>query len=675
MIHTLLLHDRLASPTNAAAYVEVIDPRPRDGHIKVFDSAARADRYIELKKRAEELYVGKLVLFRAGKPRVSLVEQHDDIALHERTRFIRTALKRIHELEAQLGMSFAAAYRHAADDYRLAATSLAEPFPPLSTAYRYRQRELAGLPLLRGDKNKGNRLPRYSQEVLDTISVLAKRYYLVPQSRWSLKRLTDAVNRDVQGRLLPAGRPPVSLKFVKNTIRRLVSTDPERDRMLPTDVDSGKSIARHRIRAEAPFERAEQDALHLPFVVQTASGVGSQLNLVHAIDCCTGYPLGWRLVVGAPTEADSLECIEMFMAPIKSKRFKALGVDHGMNVCGTPGLLVFDNGPETKGERIHNLERLGVDVKHCRARAGQEKSFIERLNRSLKEALEALPGCTRFDGRDGQRDPLTLGDKLMTFEELEQWIVRWLYEHWAHQPLERLVWDVVLTGRAQGNTPAERWRHFEASCVPISLPPTRAEWLAALYEHRRCRLNSKSGVTLETLHYKGEELPELIHRYGDGASVHVLFNPDDFRYVYVYEGDSLPLVTLGHEHLRPETPAWPFKEAKERLKRQKSKSTIAPEAKKFADELHTEVVAHSMAPKRRKPSKNERNRETAEREKHTRAVTRAAKHPGPLPPPKANSSGTAMAFDAKAESAPTGSALLNDVALLPVLARDSGDLL
>ncbi|MHA6848918.1 hypothetical protein [Ralstonia syzygii] len=76
------------------------------------------------------------------------------------------------------------------------------------------------------------------------------------------------------------------------------------------------------------------------------------------------------------------------MAPLKKKRFEELGIDHAMNVCGTPGQLIFDNGAEARGGRIQNLQRLGVDVKHCRARAGQEKPFIERLNRSLKEAME-----------------------------------------------------------------------------------------------------------------------------------------------------------------------------------------------------------------------------------------------------------------------------------------------
>lgn len=61
-----------------------------------------------------------------------------------------------------------------------------------------------------------------------------------------------------------------------------------------------------------------------------------------------------------------------------------LDIDHDMNVCGTSGQLVVDNGPEIKGGRIQNLDRLGAHVKHCKARAGQQKALIEPLNCSIR---------------------------------------------------------------------------------------------------------------------------------------------------------------------------------------------------------------------------------------------------------------------------------------------------
>lgn len=675
MTRTLLLHDRLAFPKNYNAYLEVLDPHPRGGCIKVFDAEKREDRYVDISTLLTSIHDGKLTLIRAGKPRFSLAVQVEDQALHERNRFIRAALRSVHAIQKQYGLSFLQAYRRAEEEYRQQATPQTPPFPTQSTMYRYRNCDLAGLPALRGNKNKGNRQSRYPKEVISIIRMVALQHYLQPHSRWTLKHLTDDVNRQVRGIILAETSPRITSKYVKNTIMRFVSSDPEHDRMLPADAVSGKSFAKQRLRVEMPFERVEQDALHLPFVIQTPSGISSQVWLVHAIDCCTSYPMGWRLVVGAPTDTDSLACIEMYMAPIKQKHFKELGIDHDMNVCGTPGQLVFDNGAEAKGSRIKNLEKLGVDVKHCRARAGQEKPFIERLNRSLKEALEGLSGCTRVDGKDGTRDPIALGDNLMSVDELERWVVRWYYEKWIHTPLERLQWDVVLTDSLKGDTPVERWRYFEESCSAISLPPSRTEWLTALYDHTERRLSRKTGITIDGLHYKGDDIGPLIGKYGEQRPLRVLFNPDDFRHVYVYEDEDLPLVTLSHEHLRPETQAWSFKEAKERFKKQKASTKCAPQAETFDQDMHEKVVADSLAPKRKKPGKHGRNRETAQREKYAHAVTRASQQPGPLPPPTVSAHRPDWTSDTPPASATTPPVvpLLDDVVLLPVLARNSGD--
>lgn len=670
MNRALLLHDRLAPPKNHDAYLEVLDPNPRRGCVKVFDAAECKDRYVEMADILSQIHDGKLTVLRAGKPRFSHAAQPDDKALHERSRFANEALRRIQAIQKQRGLSFLQAYRLAAEEH--AQQPAASPFPPLSTMYRYRKADIAGLPVLRGDKNKGNRMPRYPQEVNNTIILAAEQHYLVPKSRWSLRRLTDHVNSFVRGTILPANVAPITVRYVRKTVLRL-SADPEHTRMLPEDAVAGKSFAKKRIRAEVPFERVEQDALHLPFVCETPGGVTSSVYLVHAIDCCTSYPLGWHLVVGAPIDADTLACTEMYMSPIKQKRFKEMGIDHDMNVCGTPGQLVFDNGPENKRSRIQNLEKLGTDVKHCRARAGHEKPFIERVNRSLKEALEGLAGCTRMDGKDGERDPVALGDKLPTLDELERWIVRWYYEKWIHHPLERLQWDVVLTGLPKGDTPAQRWKYFEDSCFAISLPPSRAEWLATLYEHKDCRLSRKTGITISGLHYKGDELEALIGKYGEHRQLHVVFNPDDFRHVYIYESDDLPLVVLPFEHLRPETPAWPFKDAKERLAKRKSGFKPAPQAEKFDHDMNEAVVADSLAPKRKKPGKYERNRETARREKEAAANARAAREPRPVPlPAKCQSKESS---DAPPAAVAPLSPMLDDVTLLPFLDRNSGDLI
>lgn len=665
MIRTLRLHDKVASLLKPDAYLEVLDAKPKKGWIKVFDAEKHEERYVEALKLQSEIHDGLLTVLRPGRPRASLAAQATDQVLIEQNSNIRKILRDIFDIERHWGCSFLQAYRRAREIYQQQSSPVAPSFPTQATIYRYRQKELAGFPALLGDKNKGNRSARYSDDVINIICKLAE-LYLKPQSRWTLTSLTSAVNQQVSDAGLSTSRP-VSKKYVRRVIQRLLSVDPAHDRMLPADAIAGKSTAKKRLLIEMLFERVEQDAVHLPFVVETPTGVSSQVYLVHAIDCSTSYPLGWQLVVGAPVDSDTLACVEMYMSPAKQGRFKQLKINHDKNIYGTPGLLVFDNGAETRGSRIKNLEKLGVDVLHCRARAGHEKPFIERLNRSLKEALEGLAGCTRLDGKDGQRDPVALGDKLITLEELERWIVRWYYEKWIHTPLKRLQWDVV-TNNAKGETPAARMQHFEDECYAIPLPPSRSEWLAALYNHTERRLSRKTGITVDGLHYKGKAITTLLKKYGEEQSLKVLFNPDDFRHVYVYEGDELPLVTLTHEYVRPETPAWSFKEAKERFKKLKADFQPAAQAEQFDRDLHEKTLADSLAPKHRKPSKYDRNRDTAQRHKEAKAAQRAAHPSAPLPP-------TLLAGSARPAPAPkpdSTNLLSEEVTLLPILNKNSG---
>jgi len=671
MTARLLIGDRLSPPGKRELYLEVLDLRLHDGCIKVFDVERREDRYLELKTLLADIHQGRLTVVRQGAPLFSHAEQADDEALYEQSRFIQEVMYRIKDIRKRRNVSFRGAYRLLSEACEANPALLSKPLPSLARMYNYRNSCLAGLPVLRGDKNKGNRVARYPAEVVKVIYVLAEQHYLLPQSRWSLERLTMEVNRQVHGIHVPATAPCITSKFVKKTIESNLCVDIEAARMLPTEVGSAKSIAKQRIQVEGLLERVEQDALHLPFVAKTASGESSVVYLVHAIDCGASFPLAWWLTVGQPIEADTLRCVERFMFPLKAELIKAFGIDLDLDVFGTPSLLLFDNGSENKGGRIKNLEKLGIDVQHCRARSGQDKPFIERFNRSLKTALEALPGCTRMDGKDGVRDPIALGDALMTLEELEAWIVRWYYESWIHKPLERLQSGAVLESMLEGNTPYERVKYFQDIGMPIPLPPSRTEWLHALYEHTEAKLNRKTGITVNGLNYKGEAIVALLARHGE-QHLHVLYNPDDFRFVYVYEGDDLPLVTLEYEHLRPETPAWTVLEFKERLKLQKAKSTPAPQSVKFEQDLHEKVVSASLAPKVKpsKPrSKYERNREVTQSEKDARAAQRAAKQPGPRPPPVVTKGSQGLS----ATDTPSSfSQLLDDAPLLQVLDRDTG---
>lgn len=641
MMSDLRVGDKLARPDEPKSYFEILDSRIHAGTIHVFDSGKREARYMDETLVRAAISEGSLVLQRTGMPRVGIAAQNDNQALHARVRLLQLAMRRIEAIQAEFDLSFAAAIPRALEQCKKenANDTLAIGFPSRATLFRARKKQSLGLPILNGDKNKGNRTPRYSRELVDFVQGVIEERFLITESRWTVLDLTNYINRELRRRQLVLGKHDISRKFVLTVIRGL-SADSEYDRMNPLDRIAGKSFAKRRIRAALPFTRVEQDALHLPFVVKTEHGVARSVYLVLAIDVCTGYPVGWHITVGAPREMDSLRCLEMYLTPSKGARFKELGIASAPNIYGTPTQVIFDNGPETKGSRIMRLEILGMDVKHCKAKEAQGKPFIERLNKSLKEALQLLPGCTRFNGKDGKRDPVALGDELMNVEALEKWIVRWLYESWANTPLERLRWDELLVTKVKGKTPVDRLRYLtEEMGHPITLPPARHEWIAALFDHRTCKLSAKSGVTLEHgFRYKSDAIAYLLNKYGDRAELHVVYNPDDFRQVYVYESDELPLITLTHEHIRPDTPAWTFAEAKAHLDAGMKDWVIPSEKEQFLSDLDKAVTStpSKSSRKGRAPGKREENKTTVTlsrvREAKTRALERPLANTGPFKP-------------------------------------------
>ena len=632
MMSDLRSGDKLALPNNSESYWEVLDGRIHAGTIHIFDAVKRAARYVDEAGIRNGISDGSLVLHRKGMPRVGIPAQNDNPVLQARVRLLHDILRRIEAIQSHLDLSFAAAIPKAREDFQEENVNnpVVSAFPSPATLYRAHKNQLLGLPVLKGDKNKGNHTLRYSDELVEFIEGVIHEKFLVTESKWTVLDLTRYFNRESRRRGLYVGNHDISRKFVVRVIQSL-TVDAEYDRMDPLNRVAGKSFAKKRIRAALPFARIEQDAVHLPFVVRTPHGIARTVYLVLAIDVCTGYPVGWHLTLGTPREMDSLLCLEMYLTPAKAARFKELGIAHALNIYGTPLQVIFDNGAENKGGRIVRLEVLGMDVKHCKAKEAQGKPFIERFNKSLKEALQRLPGCTRFEGKDGQRDPVALRDELMTIDELEKWIVRWLYESWVNTPLERLRWDELLVDSVKGKTPMERMKYLtEEMGHPITLPPPRREWMSALFEHKTCTLSAKTGITLEHgFRYKGDAISYLLGKYGDHAQLHVVYNPDDFRQTYVLESDDLPLVTLTHEHVRADSPAWTFAEAKARLEEGMKDWAHPTEKVQFLQDMDDAATAKSrkLTRKPKARGKREEDQETVHLAKGFSAVVRALERP------------------------------------------------
>lgn len=660
MSRYLRANDVLRTPGEDGLRWRVLNAFPLDSALKLYDYQARQEVYRSTLDISSDLESGRIVLERVAAPAVSAAT-HNDPALIEQTQ---KALSQFHDVEnfsRDLHISFAEAYEVAK------AEALAKDptvvFASRATLYRYRQRQRNDLPLLQGSLNKGNRTPRYEQPVYDLVMHAFRTLYLQADSRWTMRALTQYINDQALPLGLISAGQRIRASFVQRCLKESGVVDASISRMDPKLVPASKSIAKNRIMVQAPFERVEQDALHLPFVINTPEGPFDNVYLVHAIDCCTSLPLGWNMVIGSPSESDGLRCIESVLFS-KKAAFEKLGLKPGLDVFGTPHQLVLDNGPETRGERMRKLPALGIDIRHCKARHPQEKPFIERLNRSLKEALETLPGCTRMNGKDGQRDPVRLGDACMTAEELEYWIVRWYYESWAHSPLGRLVSTNINNGERAGDTPAARWAHITQD-QPIPLPPTRNEWRLALFVHHQRTLSRKTGVTVGGgLSYRGENLGYLIAKYGE-EPVKVLVNPDDFRQVFVYDGEDLPLVPLTESGVDDTTPGYTVREIKEMQSQQRESIQDSGEPASFREDLYQRSIEGKAGASGKKRSRSERNREVAGAAKKSAALERA--HAQPLMSVQRTSTGTDCLEPLKADFA------FDNINTLTVFNRNDGE--
>lgn len=622
MSRYLRANDVLRTPGDDGQRWRVLNAFPLDGAIKLYDYQARQEVYRCVTEISADVESGRVVLERVSAPAVSAAT-HNDHALTEQTQKALSLLHKVENVSRALNISFAEAYEVAKVEALTQDPTV--DFASRATLYRYRQRHRNDLPLLQGSLNKGNRTPRYEQSVYDLVTHACRTLFLQAESRWTMAALTQYINDQALklGLIKPGQR--IRASFVKRYLKESGVVDASISRMDPKLVPASKSIAMSRIIVQAPFERVEQDAVHLPFVIETPEGPFDNVYLVHAIDCCTSMPLGWHLVIGSPSESDGLRCVESILFS-KEADFERLGLNTDIDIFGTPHQLVLDNGPETRGERMRRLPVLGIDIKHCKSRHPHEKPFIERLNRSLKEALETLPGCTRMDGEDGQRDPVRLGDDCMTVVELERWIVRWYYEDWAHSPLKRLVNTNIDSGERVGDTPAARWAQITQD-QPLPLPPTRSEWRLALLEHHERTLSRKTGITVGGgLSYRGENLGYLIAKYGE-KRVKVLVDPDDFRQVFVYDGEGLPLVPLTEVSVDDATPGYTVREIKERRSQRNESSQDSGRPGSFRRDLYQRSIEDKAGVSSKKRSRSERNREIAGAAKKSAALQRAHTQP------------------------------------------------
>jgi putative transposase len=225
----------------------------------------------------------------------------------------------------------------------------------------------------------------------------------------------------------------------------------------------------------------------------------------------------------------------------------------------------------------------------------------------------------------------------MTLEEMERWIVRYYFEHWANHPLKRLAHSLFTEGEGLGSTPAKRFLTLTVERgYPIPLPPSLDAWRSVVYEHLFKPLSRKSGIAYKNYEFKGDRLSYLIDRFGE-TEVRVLVDRDDFRVVYVVDRDGRTLIPLINMSTDEFTPAFSFDQAEAMLKAASDEDVDVKSAALRRDVLNRSMEVGTRGKGRRPASgqgaivaKPAMSKQTTQRARQSEAVQRSANHP--LPP-------------------------------------------
>lgn len=603
--------------------LEIVSLDPERDSVILFDFKTQAMRSMSLKQLRRKLADGEATSNAAAATRGRVKNLEVDKPSYAQFLYFDAIRKGIYDL-VKKGHSIRKAINKLGESLITLATGETRPMCPERTAYRIMKMgndEL--LAILPNYAARGNRTERYHPRMKEIILQVIHDLYAVVHSRFSIPKITETVNDIAWAEgILDKGKA-VSRKYVRNFLVNNWSPDHEDyKRLHPSIAKSKKAIAKERIKPGAPLNRVEIDTVKLPFVYLRGHKKFEHLWLMHAIDCETSIVLGWWLMSAAPTTDDTYSCLGRAIFS-KADLLTKMGINFTVDPYGLPMNIVFDNGPENSKPRLSGLTTLGINLQWAEVHGGHRKPFVERLNRSLKEAMETMPGCTRFQGKDGVRTTKAFSDdNLMTFEEIGHWIGRWYYECWAHTPLERFITAEHEVDKCLGITPAQRWEKFESENV-LPLCPTREDWRRVRFMKSTGSLSARTGITFERFTFRGENLPHLIHQYGPDRKVDFFYNPHDFRTIYVPDKETREWIELVNSEVSSNTPAYSFDVAKQRKKEKRDAHDPSP----FRAQFKSDVIARSTGKPSRKQAKDADRKAIFEDERAKQAQARADEHP------------------------------------------------
>lgn len=420
--------------------------------------------------------------------------------------------------------------------------------PHPSTVERWRRRYRAagddGMALIAQTNRRGNRKPRYPDEVEAIVQEAIAAVYMTLERR----SIQDVLERALvlvmrENTMRPDGD---KLKLpTRQMLERRIAKISAYDRMVARH---GYQVARTRFRsvkghihAGDPLERVEIDHTALDLIVvddDTALPLGRP-TLTACIDACTRCVVGVHIGFEPAGYLSVAQCLKHAMLPKDDLRELYPSIENDWPAYGVMSLLVVDNGPEFHSKSLESAcFDLNIEIQYAPRKTGWSKPFIERFLGTINRSIaHASPGTTfRNIFEKDEYDPSK--HAIVRFSVLKEVVHRWISDVYHQKPHQEL-----------GTSPASVWlSRIRAEDIRL---PDDATCLAAVLGWRDTRMLTHKGIEYDALFYNSTELTELRKQYGEKFRVDICVDRQDLGHIFVLKpetGEPIRVPALAGEY-------------------------------------------------------------------------------------------------------------------------------
>lgn len=400
---------------------------------------------------------------------------------------------------------------------------------------KYRQADRDVRALMDRSQERGNRVPRFSEGVLDLVDDVIETRYLTPE-----RPTYENVLEDIRGRIdqLNKARPASkqlekpSKALLKRRIARLPAFDVYAARYGLPAARIKFRASRDGISTSKPLERVAMDHYRMNlFVVDEEAALPlGRPWLTLLLDESTRYVVGYYIHFDEPSNVSVARAIRHAIAP----KILDSGLDfkREWDAWGVIDEIIVDNGLELHGETMEQgCAFFGTKIQYCPRKKPWYKGKIERFFRTIDQTLTSSIEGKTFENifERGDYDPSE--HAVITLTTLRQIVEKWIVDYY-HQKYHRSL----------GTSPARAWEESIAH-VDRYLPPS-SMLLEAAFSKSEMRRLTKDGIEYDSLFYQSEDLRRLRESMGSEIDVNIRVMDDDLGWLLVVVPESKTVVRV-----------------------------------------------------------------------------------------------------------------------------------